>query len=110
MSEPNDTIQVLERLTVAMTDLHREVSLIKHDLQELRGDVRVNQATTVEQLKSLNDKFEGLRSEIKEDVAELRDRQKGTDARLWLFLGGLVTLLGGGLWGLIRLVLPVPVT
>ncbi len=96
MSDPNSTIQALERFTAVVTDLHRDLSLIKHDLQELRWDVRLNQATTVEQLKSLNSKFESLRTEIKEDMAESPDRQKGTDARLWLFLGGLVTLLGCG--------------
>ncbi|MDG2991058.1 hemagglutinin [Candidatus Synechococcus calcipolaris G9] len=48
------------------------------------------------EIKALNDKVDGLRSELRDDITELRGQQKTTDARLWGFIVALVTLVGSG--------------
>ena len=110
MSDPNqspDLIRAIDRLTVAVeglqtsvTGLEGEIKAIKTDVQDLKTQVLVNTS----ELKALGDKVENLRAEIKDDVVVLRDQQKSTDNRLWVFVAGLVTLLGGSLLtGLVRL-------
>lgn len=47
------------------------------------------------EIKALDDKVEALRSKLRDDITELRSQQKTTDARLWAFIVGLVTLVGG---------------
>ncbi|AFY59547.1 hypothetical protein [Synechococcus sp. PCC 6312] len=90
------------------------IQAMRNDMQALTLEVRVNQAKNDEQFKALNDKVEavraelkseikavndkvdGLRSELRDDVNELHIQQGSTDARLWTFIVGLVTLVGGG--------------
>lgn len=105
-SEAAAILRGLDKLTTA-------VESMQSDLQALTLEVRVNQAKNDEQFKALNDKVDGvktelkaeinavndkvdsLRSELRDDITELRSQQKTTDARLWGFIVGLVTLVGG---------------
>ncbi|AFY60955.1 hypothetical protein [Synechococcus sp. PCC 6312] len=61
----------------------------KAEINELRTEVKA-------EIKALNDKVDTLRSDLRDHINELRDRQKAIDSRLWAFIVGLVILVGGG--------------
>ncbi|WP_448533554.1 hemagglutinin [Parathermosynechococcus lividus] len=62
---------------------------------ELKAEINAVRTELRAEIKALDDKVEALRSELREDISELRSQQKTTDARLWAFIVGLVTLVGG---------------
>ncbi|ATS19327.1 hemagglutinin [Synechococcus sp. PCC 6717] len=79
-----------------------EAKQIMDLLQSMDKKLDVHIARTDEQfktvkaeIKALDDKVEAFRSELRDNVTELRSQQKTTDARLWAFIVGLVTLVGG---------------
>ncbi|WP_448525777.1 hemagglutinin [Parathermosynechococcus lividus] len=79
-----------------------EAKQIMDLLQSMDKKLDVHIARTDEQFKTvkaeieaLDDKVEAFRSELRDNVTELRSQQKTTDARLWAFIVGLVTLVGG---------------
>ncbi len=73
-----------------------EAKQIMDAIQALTLEVKVNQAKNDEQFRALNEKVDALRSELRDDVNELRTQQRSTDGRLWAFIVGLVTLVGSG--------------
>ncbi|MDG2991885.1 hemagglutinin [Candidatus Synechococcus calcipolaris G9] len=90
MSEPiagSEARQILE----VLKELQGDMKGMQSDIQALTIEVKVTQA----QVKALDDKVDGLRSELRDDIAELLAQQKTTNARLWGFIVGLVTLIGG---------------
>ena len=97
------------------------IQAMRNDMQALTLEVRVNQAKTDEQFKALNDKVDAVRTElkseikavndkvdlkfeavqlqikeVKDNISDLKTQQRSTDARLWAFVVGLVTLVGSG--------------
>ncbi|WP_448524445.1 hemagglutinin [Parathermosynechococcus lividus] len=74
------------------TELKGEISAVR---TELKSEINALRTELKADIKVLDDKVEALRSELREDIAELRSQQKTTDARLWAFIVGLVTLVGG---------------
>jgi chromosome segregation ATPase len=117
----NEARQILDVLNAVQSDLKS----VKSDVQSLAVEMKVNQAKNDEQFKTLRAEVKAeineLRAEVKGEIAELRAEVKGeiatvraeikavndsisdlktqqrsTDARLWAFVVGLVTLVGGG--------------
>ncbi|MDS3860093.1 hypothetical protein RIF25_04650 [Thermosynechococcaceae cyanobacterium BACA0444] len=88
MSEPITASEARQILDV-LKEVQGDMKSVKSDVQSLTVEVKVMQA----ELKGLRD-----------DLNELRTQQRSTDGRLWVFVAGLVTLLGGSLLtGLARL-------
>ncbi len=98
-----------------------EARQILDSIQALTLQVQVNQAKTDEQFNSVRAEISAVKAELKAEinavraelkseinpvrielkavddkVNELRIQQRSTDARLWTFIVGLVTLVGGG--------------
>ncbi|AFY59485.1 hypothetical protein [Synechococcus sp. PCC 6312] len=92
-----------------------ETKQILDAIQALTLEVKVNQARTDEQFKTLRAEVKAeineLRAEVKAEISELRadfkalndkvdelrERQRVTDNRLWSFIVTLILLLTGGL-------------
>ena len=102
MSEPITASEARQILDV-LKELQGDMKGVKSELQSLTVEVRVNQAKNDEQFKALNDKvdlkFDSVQLQIKainDNIIELRTQQRSTDARLWAFVVGLVTLVASG--------------
>ncbi|MDS3862379.1 hypothetical protein RIF25_16395 [Thermosynechococcaceae cyanobacterium BACA0444] len=75
-------------------DKKLDVHIVK--TEEQFKTVRAEIAIVKAEIKALDDKVDSLRSELRDDVNELRTQQRSTDGRLWAFIVGLVTLVGSG--------------
>ncbi|WP_448533171.1 hemagglutinin [Parathermosynechococcus lividus] len=102
MSEPIPASEAKQIMDI-LKELQGDMKRVQSELQALTLEVRVNQSKSNEQfntvraeIKAINDKVDGLRSELRDDINELRTQQRATDARLWAFIVGLVTLVGSG--------------
>ncbi|XFA74293.1 hypothetical protein RYO59_002560 [Thermosynechococcaceae cyanobacterium Okahandja] len=98
--------------STTQTELGQVLEAIKSmqsDIQAMDKKLDIHIATTVEkfntvqaeikavrvEIKALDDKVDSLRSELRDDINELRSQQRTIDARLWGFIVALVTLVGG---------------
>ncbi len=77
--------EIKAEISELRTEMKTEMSELQAEINDVKGEV-----------KAVNEKVEALRSELREDVNELRIQQRATDSRLWAFVVGLVTLVGGG--------------
>lgn len=62
---------------------------MKAEINELRAEVKA-------EINELRVEVKGDIKALNEKIDDLRDRQRVTDTRLWAFVVGLVTLVGGG--------------
>ncbi len=76
--------QIMDLLQSIDKKLDVHIAETKGQFNEVKGEI-----------KALDAKVDALRSELRDDITELRSQQKTTDARLWGFIVGLVTLVGG---------------
>jgi multidrug resistance efflux pump len=77
-----------KKLDVHIARTDEQFKTVRAEINGVRTELKAD-------IKVLDDKVEALRSELREDITELRSQQKTTDARLWAFIVGLVTLVGG---------------
>ncbi|MDG2992117.1 hemagglutinin [Candidatus Synechococcus calcipolaris G9] len=113
MSEPitaSEARQILD----GIQSMQGDIRAMQSDIQALTLEVRTNQATTNEKFNTVQAEINAVRTELKgeikavddklsakiqaidDKVTDLSDRQKVVDSRLWAFIVGLVTLVGGG--------------
>ncbi|WP_448527895.1 hemagglutinin [Parathermosynechococcus lividus] len=91
-----DLLQSMDKkLDVHIARTDEQFKTVNEQFKTVKAEITSVRTELKAEIKALDDKVEALRSELREDITELRAQQRTTDARLWAFIVGLVTLVGG---------------
>lgn len=85
-----------EQFNTVRTEIKAIDAKVEAVRTELKAEIQAVRTELKTEIKAVNDKVDGLRSELRDDITVLRAQERATDARLWAFVVGLVTLVGGG--------------
>ncbi|MDG2991391.1 hemagglutinin [Candidatus Synechococcus calcipolaris G9] len=99
MNEPitaSEAKQIMDLLQSMDKKLDIHIVKTEEQFNTIRAEFKAEVNSVQQQIKSLDGKVDSLPSELRDDINELRTQQRSTDTRLWTFIVGLVTLVGGG--------------
>jgi chromosome segregation ATPase len=85
-----------EQFKTLRAEFKAEIAELRSEVKALDDKVDLKFEAVQLQVKAVDAKVDALRSELRDDISDLKIQQRSTDARLWAFVVGLVTLVGGG--------------